>query len=115
MNKCDLTLTICVFFQHDYQHKGPVYRFLRKVMALPFLPWEQIETAFEALNDQVTTPKIARFMKYVKKPGLHTRLSPQKPGVCTRCQSGQTMVSCMINADVLIMFTTYIYFCSCHL
>ena len=67
MNKCDLTLTICVFFQHDYQHKGPVYRFLRKVMALPFLPWEQIETAFEALNDQVTTPKIARFMKYVKK------------------------------------------------
>ena len=67
MNKCDLTLTICVFFQHDYQHKGPVYRFLRKVMALPFLPWEQIETAFEALNDQVTTPKIARFMKYVQK------------------------------------------------
>ena len=39
-------------------------------MALPFLPWEQIQVAFEALNDQVTTPKIARFMKYVKKQKL---------------------------------------------
>ena len=78
MNKCDLTLTICVFFQHDYQHKGPVYRFLRKVMALPFLPWEQIETAFEALNDQVTTPKMTRFMKYVKKTWItHKTFTPK--------------------------------------
>ena len=53
----------------EYSAREDKYRFLRKVMALPFLPAEHIKTAFEALEDTSTDSghhKLLEFMSYVR-------------------------------------------------
>ena len=65
-------------FQFDYSARGATYDFLRKVMALPFLPAAQIQTAFNALKKKVTTPKLLAFMEYVEKNWiLHRTFKPE--------------------------------------
>ncbi|KAG1675542.1 hypothetical protein GQR58_014656 [Nymphon striatum] len=39
--------------QHEYEQKGNVYELLRKVFALPFLPADDIASAFQKLSDKV--------------------------------------------------------------
>ena len=47
-------------------------------MALPFLPAEQIPSAFEALKAEVTTPKVTRFMEYVEANWINsTTFTPE--------------------------------------
>ena len=54
-----------------------MYNFLRKVMALPFLPEEQIPVAFLALKEEVTTERLHNFMAYVEKTWIsHSTFSP---------------------------------------
>ena len=46
-------------------------------MALPFLPAEQIPSAFYALNREVTTPKMENFMEYVEHTWIkHSTFTP---------------------------------------
>ena len=53
--------------QNDYLEHGDTYKFLKKVMALPFLPAEPIQSAFESLKASVSTPKLTQFMTYVEE------------------------------------------------
>ena len=47
-------------------------------MALPFLPAEQIPTAFYALKGEVSTPKLTKFMEYVERTWItHTTFRPE--------------------------------------
>ena len=42
-------------FQVAYNEKGSTYNYVRKLMALPFLPEEQIIPVFDTLKEQATT------------------------------------------------------------
>jgi hypothetical protein len=47
--------------------KGSTHRFIRKVLAWPFLPAEQITETFNTLKDTVDTEKITKLMDYIIK------------------------------------------------
>ncbi|XP_048750365.2 uncharacterized protein LOC125662230 [Ostrea edulis] len=51
--------------QRAYNEKGDVHRFVRQVMALPFLPPEHIEPVFHQLDQRVRTDTMDEFMGYV--------------------------------------------------
>ncbi|XP_035670971.1 uncharacterized protein LOC118412295 [Branchiostoma floridae] len=60
---CMFHWTQCVFrkiqevgLQTTYLRKGSTYKYLRMAMSLPFLPEDQIETEWEALKAQASTP-----------------------------------------------------------
>ena len=66
-------------FQTEYTKYGTTYNFLRKVMALPYLPHEQIPAAFDALRGQLREdqPKLQAFMAYVERQWIkHTTFTP---------------------------------------
>ncbi|KAG1675535.1 hypothetical protein GQR58_014656 [Nymphon striatum] len=46
--------------QHEYEQKGNVYELLRKVFALPFLPADDIASAFQKLSDKRRTTREKR-------------------------------------------------------
>ena len=52
----------------SYNHKGNVFSFCKKIMALPFLPAEQIPGAFYGLKDLViANPPLGQLCRYVEK------------------------------------------------
>jgi hypothetical protein len=54
-------------FQVDYCQRDSVFKFVRKLLALPFLPEEQIPTTFYALKEAVTTPKLLQLTDYIER------------------------------------------------
>ena len=53
--------------QRPYQTDNGTYTYLRKVMALPFLPHGEIEPMFVQLHAQATTATLQRFMEYISE------------------------------------------------
>ena len=58
--------------QTAYQIDNGTYTYLRKVMALPFLPNGVIESMFLRLNAQATTATLQRFMEYVSETWIYS-------------------------------------------
>ena len=57
--------------QVEYSQKGITHRFIRKVLALPFLPEEQITETFNTLKDTVDTEKITKLMEYINNTWIN--------------------------------------------
>ena len=51
--------------QADYNNDRGTYAFIRKVMALPFLPAEQIPAMYTRLQAMASTQKLQQLMQYV--------------------------------------------------
>ena len=51
--------------QSDYTNDRGTYAFIRKVMALPFLPADEIPEKYAHLEGIPETPKLQDFMQYV--------------------------------------------------
>lgn len=51
--------------QSDYTNDRGTYAFIRKVMALPFLPADEISEKYAHLEGIPETPKLQDFMQYV--------------------------------------------------
>ena len=49
--------------QVPYTHDDATYKFLRKVMSLPFLPADNIPRAFERLRQNVTSQPVLEFLQ----------------------------------------------------
>ncbi|KAG1675546.1 hypothetical protein GQR58_014656 [Nymphon striatum] len=64
--------------QHEYEQKGNVYELLRKVFALPFLPADDIASAFQKLSDKVDASacRLTAFFQYVHDTWLTNRTWP---------------------------------------
>ena len=58
-----------------YNSKGNTYKFLRKLMALPFLPMEHIQPAFNKLKDNATG-RLQTVVNYVQKRWINSRVWP---------------------------------------
>ena len=64
---------------------APTYRdckgshaYMRKIMALPFLPHEHITVAFQQLKDLATTPLLRKLIAYVEETWIRSTTWPPK-------------------------------------
>jgi len=48
-----------------YTSRGPEYRYIRSLMALPFLPAGQIKSAFDTLAARATSPELKQLVTYI--------------------------------------------------
>ena len=62
--------------QRPYQTDNGTYTYLRKVMALPFLPHGEIEPMFVRLHAQATTAILQRFMEYISETWIYSNTWP---------------------------------------
>ena len=58
--------------------QGAVHRYVRKLMALPFLPAEHISAAFELLEEQATTGKLKDIVDYIDNTWIKSTVWPMK-------------------------------------
>ncbi|XP_068231288.1 uncharacterized protein [Palaemon carinicauda] len=65
-----------VGLQHAYKHDDGTYKYLRKVMALPFLPEADIGPVFERLSRQAATAQLQTIMQYISRTWIHNSLWP---------------------------------------
>lgn len=55
----------------DYNKRDYVYRFVRKLFALPFLPEEQIPVGFNALKRTVTSDRVRELTNYIERTWIN--------------------------------------------
>lgn len=48
-----------------YSKRGPEYRYIRSLMALPFLPWADIQPAFDRLSARAASPELQQLVGYI--------------------------------------------------
>ena len=44
-----------------------VYKYIRKLMALPFLPYPEIQPMFDLLEEQAQTDQLGRLVQYIRR------------------------------------------------
>lgn len=54
-------------FQIDYSQLDSTHKFIRKLLALPFLPEEQIPPTFFALKETATTQRLSQLCNYIER------------------------------------------------
>ena len=57
-------------------HDQGTYSIIRKVMALPFLPEEDITPVFKQLQQKATTPSLQQFLSYVEDTWIRSTTWP---------------------------------------
>ena len=72
--------------QVAYSEKDEVYKFVRKLFALPFLPAEHILPTFQKLREKATGDQIEALMDYVDETWLNSSVW----AVQSWCMFGQT-------------------------
>ena len=67
-------------FQNEYTKYGATFRYLKKVMSLPYLPHEQIKPAFITLKNKLKPHqrKLGAFMEYVENQWIEHRVFQPK-------------------------------------
>ena len=72
--------------QSAYTSDYGTFKFLRRVMALPFLPHDQIDDVFDILQEKATTVPLQEFMAYSmsKLHGLTAMFGHLPAGVSTK-------------------------------
>ena len=65
-------MRVIFFCNHD---RG-TYHYLRKFMAMPFLPEDKIQPIFEQLRVQATTDPLKQFVKYVSETWIQSTTWP---------------------------------------
>ena len=74
-------------FQVTYAQRDDVYKFIRKVFALPFLPAEHIEPSFRNLREKAGGEQVTALMRYVEDTWLSSTVWEIK----SWCVFGQTI------------------------
>lgn len=62
--------------QYGYTHDDGTYKYLRRVMALPFLPEEEIIPIFDRLSRQATTAQLQCIIDYISRTWIHSSTWP---------------------------------------
>ena len=62
--------------QTAYQSDDGTFKYLRKIMALPFLPPSQIRAMFTRLQQQATTEPLQKFVEYVDSTWVQSTTWP---------------------------------------
>ena len=59
-----------------YSNDDSVHRYIRMIMALPFLPHSEIPTSFQRLKLQATTPALQELIQYIETQWIHNNTFP---------------------------------------
>ncbi|XP_015774488.1 PREDICTED: uncharacterized protein LOC107352690 [Acropora digitifera] len=62
--------------QYQYNHDRGTYLYLRKFMALPFLPEDNIQPMFKQLRLEATTDPLKEFVNYVSETWISSNTWP---------------------------------------
>lgn len=62
--------------QQQYNNDRGTYQYLRQIMALAFLPEDEIEPMFEHLKAQAATDQLRQFVEYVSQTWIHNQTWP---------------------------------------
>ena len=65
--------------QPQYRQKDTTHKFIRKLMALCFLPADHIQPVFQKLQDSVDSlkaPQISQLLQYISSTWLHSSVWP---------------------------------------
>ncbi|KAK4309754.1 hypothetical protein Pmani_018630 [Petrolisthes manimaculis] len=65
-----------VGLQHAYTHDEATFKYLRKLMALPFLPEGEITLMFERLASQATTTQVRTVIEYISRTWINGSVWP---------------------------------------
>ncbi|MPC35670.1 hypothetical protein E2C01_029100 [Portunus trituberculatus] len=65
-----------VGLQHGYTHNDGTYKYLCRVMALPFLPEEEIIPIYDCLSRQATTAQLQSITDYISRTWIHSSTWP---------------------------------------
>lgn len=64
--------------QKAYSEHDGAYKYLRKLMALPFLPHHEIPSMFAFLSEQVQGPPLSDLIDYIRKQWIESRTLPPR-------------------------------------
>jgi hypothetical protein len=67
-----------------YRHRQSVYSFCRQIMALPFLPANEIPQAFEYLERKATASQLLNLTAYVRTTWIENEIWPPSSWSCFR-------------------------------
>ena len=62
--------------QSSYTNDPGKHQFIRRLMALPYLPPERIPAVFEILKAETDEPKLQEFLKYIEDNWINSRVWP---------------------------------------
>ncbi|CAH3166531.1 unnamed protein product [Pocillopora meandrina] len=51
-----------------------VYKYIRKLMALPFLPYPEIQPMFDLLEEQAQTDQLGRLFQYIRRQWIESEV-----------------------------------------
>ncbi|XP_067036373.1 uncharacterized protein [Acropora muricata] len=94
-----------------YRTDSPTYKYIRKLMALPFLPEAEITPMFQRLSDSATTTILRELVKYVSDTWVtSTENSPKKTvSPCAEC------VTLSLPRIKFKVFPAEVFVLKCHL
>ena len=62
--------------QRQFEQRDSYHRYMKKLMALPYLPAEHTEPAFHKLAEKATTEKLQELCDYIETTWLHSSIWP---------------------------------------
>nr|XP_058962092.1 uncharacterized protein LOC131789042 [Pocillopora verrucosa] len=60
--------------QRAYMDDDSVYKYIRKLMALPFLPYPEIQPMFDLLEEQAQTDELGRLVQYIRRQWIESEV-----------------------------------------
>ena len=76
---CSLGLAV------QYQtHVGSVFKYCRKLLALPFLPSDCLTATFEELSSQASVPELTVLVSYIRDTWISSEMWPPESWSCYR-------------------------------
>ena len=79
--------------QRAYSEDDAVYKYIRKLMALPFLPHHQISPMFLRLQVEAQTEPLQNLVAYIRRQWIESAVFLPKTGSCTSRPSERTTTS----------------------
>ncbi|KAK3727606.1 hypothetical protein QZH41_012639 [Actinostola sp. cb2023] len=64
--------------QHTYQHDENSYTYIRKLMALPFVPYHEVQRIFNRLKLEAKTGPLQDLVSYIKTSWVESSIHPPK-------------------------------------
>jgi len=77
--------------QRAYSEDDAVYNYIRKLMALPFLPHRQISNVFVRFQAEAQTEPLQSLLAYIRQRWVESAMFLQKNWSCTSRPSEPTM------------------------
>lgn len=70
-----IPLQVCILFQNEFCKKRTTYSTIKKILALPFVPADDVSGIFEEIS-RSSTDRLETFLLYIKECWINSRTYP---------------------------------------